>query len=79
MKTFWPHRPKANGFLIENLDHKFRLNISSASTNQISNKLSDNKNSTSLINDTNNDNVDDLLIKRQHWANRDFSEYLEAA
>ena len=79
MKNFWPHRSKANGFSIQNLARKYRLNISSASPNEISNQLLDDKNSISITNHTNNISIVNLAVKRSHWANRDFSEYKEAA
>jgi len=65
VKNFWPHRSKAEGFSIQNLARKYRLKISSVSSNQISNKFLEDRNVIS--------------IKRIHWANRDFSEYKEAA
>ena len=79
MKNFWPHRSKANGFSIKNLARKYRLKISSASHSEVPNQLLDNKNAISLIKATNDISIINLSIKRTHWANRDFSEYKEAA
>ena len=79
MKNFWPHRSKAEGFSIQNLARKYRLKISSVSSNQISNKLVDDRNVISMKEGCKKISSDNLSIKRIHWANRDFSEYKEAA
>ena len=79
MKNFWPHRSKAEGFSIQNLSRKYRLKISSSSSNQISNKLLDDRNVISMKEESKKISTVNLSIKRIHWANRDFSEYKEAA
>ena len=79
MKNFWPHRSKAEGFSIQNLARKYRLKISSASSNQISNKLVDDRILISMKEESKKISTVNLSIKRIHWANRDFSEYKEAA
>ena len=79
MKNFWPHRSKAEGFSIQNLARKYRLKISSVSSNQISNKLVDDRNVISMKEKSKKISTVNLSIKRIHWANRDFSEYKEAA
>ena len=79
MKNFWPHRSKAEGFSIQNLARKYRLKISSVSSNQISNKLVDDRNVKSIKEESKKISTVNLSIKRIHWANRDFSEYKEAA
>ena len=79
MKNFWPHRSKAEGFSIQNLARKYRLKISSVSSNQISNKLEDDRNVISMKEESKKISTVNLSIKRIHWANRDFSEYKEAA
>ncbi|WP_269606325.1 hypothetical protein [Prochlorococcus marinus] len=79
MKNFWPHRSKAEGFSIQNLARKYRLKISRVSSNQISNKLVDDRNVISMKEESKNISSVNLSIKRIHWANRDFSEYKEAA
>ena len=79
MKNFWPHRSKAEGFSIQNLARKYRLKISSVSSNQISNKLVDDRNVISMKEESKKISTVNLSIKRIHWANRDFSEYKEAA
>ena len=79
MKSFWPHRSKAKGFSIQNLARKYRLKVSSVSSNQISNKLVDDRNVISMKEESKKISTVNLSIKRIHWANRDFSEYKEAA
>jgi len=79
VKNFWPHRSKAEGFSIQNLARKYRLKISSVSSNQISNKLLDDRNLISMKEESKEISTVNLSIKRIHWANRDFSEYKEAA
>jgi len=79
VKNFWPHRSKAEGFSIQNLARKYRLKISSVSSNQISNKLVDDRNVISMKEESKKISTVNLSIKRIHWANRDFSEYKEAA
>jgi len=80
VKNFWPHRSKARGFSIENLALKYGLKISSSSVspNENSNLLLDDKNLISMKEDK-KISIAHLSIKRIHWANRDFSEYKEAA
>ena len=77
MKIFWPNRSKANGFSIQNLARKYRLKLSSESSIKNSKQLLDKKSSISIIN--NNKPKFNLSVKRTHWANRDFSEYKDAA
>ena len=79
MKKFWPHRSKAEGFSIQKLARKYRLKISSVSSNQISNKCVDGSNAISMREESKKISTVNLSIKRIHWANRDFSEYKEAA
>ena len=79
MKNFWPHRPKADGFSIQNLAREYRLKISSKAYSEIFNQPLENKNLRSIKNNTNNLSIANLSLKRTHWANRDFSEYKEAA
>ncbi len=81
MKNFWPHRSKAKGFSIQNLASKYRLKISSSnvSSNKNSNQLLDDSNLISLKEEGDKISTANLSVKRIHWANRDFSEYKEAA
>ena len=79
MKNFWPHRSNAKGFSIQNLASKYRSKISSVTPNEISNQVLDDKSLISMKEEGKNISIDDLSIERIHWANRDFSEYKEAA
>ena len=79
LRTFWPHRSKANGFSIKNFAREYRLKISSPSSSEVLTQDTDNKKSKSISKNTNNISLVNLSIKRTHWANRDFSEYKEAA
>jgi hypothetical protein len=79
VKNFWPHRSKAEGFSIQNLTRKYRLKISSVPSNQKSNKLQDDRNGISMKEESKKIPKVNLSLKRIHWANRDFSEYKEAA
>ena len=79
MKNFWPHRPKAKGFSIQNLARQYRLKISGVSPIEISNQHLDDINRLSMIEDGKKIAINKLSVKRTHWANRDFSEYKETA
>ncbi len=81
MKNFWPHRSKAKGFSIKNLARKYRLKISRSSeySHEISNQIIDDKNLEFLEEKGKRCLIANLPIKRIHWANRDFSEYRDAA
>ena len=79
MKIFWPHRSKAKGFSIENLASKYSEKISSLSSDEISNKPLSDRNLKSISEGSNLIDTSRLSIRRGHWANRDFSEYKEAA
>ena len=79
MKIFWPHRSKAKGFAIENLACKDSEKYSSLSSDETSNQPLAERNFKSIIEDSNHIEISHLSIKRVHWANRDFSEYKEAA
>ena len=81
MKNFWPYRSKAKGFSIQNLARNYRLKISKASvsSNEISDQLLDDINLISIKENAEKCTTANLSIERIHWANRDFSEYKEAA
>ena len=81
MKNFWPHRSKAKGFSIQNLARKYCLKIpsSSLSSNEISNQILDDRNLITMQEEGKKISITNLSTKRTHWANRDFSEYKEAA
>ena len=69
------------GFSIQNLARKYRLKISSPRdySNEDSNQIVDDRNLISLKEKGEKVLIDNLSFKRIHWANRDFSEYKEAA
>ena len=81
MKNFWPHRSKAKGFSIQNLARNYRLKISnsSVSLNEISDQPLDDATLISMKEEGEKISIANLSIKRIHWANRDFSEYKDAA
>ena len=79
MKNFWPPRSNAKGFSIHNLARKYRSKISSVTSNEISNQVLDDKNLITMKSEGKSSSIANLSIERIHWANRDFSEYKEAA
>ena len=79
MKIFWPHRSDAKGFSIKNLASKYREKISRLSSNKIQNQISYNRNIKFMQEEGKKVEVSNLCIKKGHWANRDFSEYKQAA
>ena len=81
MKNFWPNRSKAEGFSIQNLARNYRLKISNsrASLNEISDQLVKDTNLISIKEEVKKVSIANLSMKGIHWANRDFSEYKEAA
>ena len=79
MKIFWPHRSKAKGFSIENLAFKYREKMTSVSPNDISCELSVGRNLNHITEDKNEIRISNVSIRKGHWANRDFSEYRNAA
>ena len=79
MKVFWPRRSNAKGFAIQNVASKYTENIPGDSSNENPKKLLDHRVLKSKNKDSINIALSDLSIKKVHWANRDFSEYREAA
>ncbi len=79
MKNFWPHRAKAKGFAISNIAFKYRNKIESLSCSKISNQLLNDRNLKSMAEESDQAAIEQLSIKRVHWANRDFSEYRQIA
>jgi len=79
VKIFWPHRSKAKGFSIQNLALKYRDKMTSVSTNKISCELSVGRNLNPITEDKNEIRISHESIRKVHWANRDFSEYRNAA
>ena len=79
MKIFWPHRSKAKGFSFEKLSSKYFEKVTNESSKKNSNQLLGDRNLKSKIKNSNHKEISSIFIKRGHWANRDFSEYREAA
>ena len=79
MKNFWPHRTQARGFAISNIDLQDRDKISKLSSSKISNQFLNDRNLESIEDESNQKMIEQLSIKRGHWANRDFSEYRQVA
>ena len=84
MTDYWPKRSAPRGFSIENLAKKYRDKL-----NGISIDRTKTNSRTELINNSGaldlEDNIDSTLAeisnldKNVHWANRNFSEYSNAA
>tara|TARA_Y100001968_G_scaffold81156_1_gene72297 strand:+ start:1832 stop:2071 length:240 start_codon:yes stop_codon:yes gene_type:complete len=79
LKNFWPHRSRARGFAISNNDLQYRDKISKMSSSKISNQFLNDRNLKSIEDESNQKVIEQLSIKRGHWANRDFSEYRQVA
>ena len=79
VKNFWPNRSKAKGFSIDKLARKYREKISSVSSNESSNQFLVNRNLRYINEYSNQMDISIKSKRRGHWANRDFSEYREAA
>ena len=79
MKNFWPNRSNVKGFSIHKLARKYRSKISSVTSNEISNQVLDDKNLITMKAEGKSSSIANLSMERIHWANRDFSEYKEAA
>tara|TARA_B100000945_G_scaffold189512_1_gene152209 strand:+ start:114 stop:353 length:240 start_codon:yes stop_codon:yes gene_type:complete len=79
LKNFWPHRSRARGFAISNIDLQYRDKISKMSSSKISNQFLNDRNLKSIEDESNQKVIEQLSIKRGHWANRDFSEYRQVA
>ena len=79
MKNFWPHRSDAKGFSIENLARKYREKISDISYKKTLKELVKDRNLNSFDEESKDIFKSQILEKKDHWANRDFSEYREVA
>ena len=78
MKIFWPRRSDAKGFSIEKFASKYHENISILDSNKISNQFLDDRALKTTKEDSKLDKSH-LYNRKGHWANRDFSEYRDAA
>ncbi len=80
MNHFWPRRPSPKGFSIENLAKKYREKLTKVSyernkeeaINILEDKTQIQGRYTNLV-------ENNSIMSNIHWANRDFSEYKEAA
>ena len=79
MKIFWPYRSKAKGFSIKKFADKYLEKTSSVSSPKIANKFSGDRNLKPIKQNGDYIATSPLGAQRGHWANRDFSEYREAA
>ncbi len=79
MKIFWPYRTKAKGFSVKKLADKYLEKTPNVSSPEIANQFSGDRNLKPTKKDSHNIAKSNLAVKRGHWANRDFSEYREAA
>ena len=81
MRKFWPHRSESKGFKAINLVRKYLLKFSDVhvSNNEIREQTLKDNNKEYVNVEGENIVVSKLLIKRIHWANRDFSEYKKFA
>ena len=79
MKIFWPHRSTAKGFLIEKLVRRSLEKRSSFPFSENSNQPLSDINLKSSNESIQNQDIACLSIKKEHWANRGFWEYKDAA
>ena len=81
MKKFWPHRSESKGFNVRNLVRKYRLKSSKVNVpnNEITEQTLKDNNKGYFNVECENNSVSNLSIKRIHWANRDFSEYMNVS
>ncbi len=79
MKFFWPRRPKAKGFSIQNIAYKYSEKIARECSKKVWNHTLIDDNLKVRIEDSNHISISEISIKSVHWANRDFSEYKDAA
>ena len=79
VKKFWPHRSDVKGFSIQRLARNYHLKISSLNlpSKELSNQNSDEDYSKVIKEGAEKISINNLSIKRTHWANRDFLEYRE--
>jgi len=79
VKNFWPYRSKAKGFSIRKFADKYLEKTTSVSSPEIENKFSGDRNLKPIKQNGYCIATSPLGAQRGHWANRDFSEYREAA
>ena len=79
MKNFWPHRSDPKGFSIAKLASKYREKILCVSSTEISSQILDDGYLNTINEDSKSLENSYFYSKSGHWANRDFSEYKDAA
>ena len=79
MKIFWPQRPPTKGFSIETLARKYREKISNGSYELKSQEECYDISINSGTEGGKKDFDKHASLYNSHWANRDFSEYIDAA
>ncbi len=80
MRNFWPPRPSAKGFSIERLALKYRERLSKVSSSNFSKKELQKETISNTIKIEKKETLKSQLYANSiHWANRDFSEYRDAA
>ena len=79
VKNFWPRRSDAKGFSIKDLSSRYLEKFSSLSSHKIANELLEDRNLLFENEESKHIEMTHISIKREHWANRDFSEYKDAA
>tara|TARA_Y100001968_G_C19081358_1_gene583142 strand:- start:318 stop:557 length:240 start_codon:yes stop_codon:yes gene_type:complete len=79
LKNFWPRRDDPKGFSIKNFANKYREKLSNITNAQSTNQFSGNVNLDAKKESKRQFKISQYSKKRGHWANRDFSEYREAA
>ena len=80
MRNFWPPRPSAKGFSIENLALKYRERLSKVSSSDFSKKELPKEITSNMKKIEEREILKSQICSNSiHWANRDFSEYRDAA
>tara|TARA_Y100001968_G_C19436900_1_gene760233 strand:- start:1340 stop:1579 length:240 start_codon:yes stop_codon:yes gene_type:complete len=79
LKNYWPHLSRATGFSIENLTRRYREKINNTYSSENLTQNYSNRNLKNTDEDADNISISNISTKRGHWANRDFSEYRNAA
>ena len=80
MRNFWPPRPSANGFSIESLARKYRERLAKVSSSNFSKKELPKDITSNMLKIEEKEFLKyQVYANSIHWANRDFSEYRDAA
>ena len=80
MRNFWPPRASAKGFALDHLALKYRERISKVSLSNFSKKELQKEITSNIIKMKKKEIIKSQVYANSiHWANRDFSEYRDAA